>query len=174
MNGALAPARYELPSISCITLAMADSLRLYGAAPLALQGGLLPLRHRHKFAPPGSGKELSRAADLLIGIRDQLAPLRAHTHGARQGEDRREHRDRNAERLVDDAGVEIHVRIELALDEILVLERDLLQRDGELEQLVVLEIELFQHLVAGLLDDLGARVVVLVDAVTETHQHRMP
>ena len=33
-----------------------------------------------------------------------------------------------------------------------------------------LDAELVEHLVAGLLHDLGARVVVLVDAVAEAHQ----
>ena len=73
-------------------------------------------------------------------------------------------------RVVDDARVEVDVRVELALDEVLVLQRDLLQRHRELEQLVVLQVELVQHLVAGLADELGARVVVLVDAVAEAHQ----
>src|SRR5690349_24765416 len=116
MKGALAPARYELPSISCITLAMSDSLKLYEAAlPIfqqSLQASLLALRHRHEVAPRSAGEELARTADLLVDVADQLVPLRNPAHRAREREDGGEHRDRDAGRLVDDARIEIHVRIE--------------------------------------------------------------
>ena len=39
-----------------------------------------------------------------------------------------------------------------------------------LQQRLVLDAERVEHLVAGLLHDLGARIVVLVDAVAEAHQ----
>src|SRR5262245_40931558 len=120
MKGALAPKRYELPSISFITLATGRSL--------------LALRHRHEIAPLRSLEELPWAPDLLVGVADQLVPLRDPAHGAGEREDRREHRDRDAERLVDDARVEIDVGIELALDEVVVLQRYLLQRHCQLEQ----------------------------------------
>src|SRR5687768_9374188 len=84
---------------------------------------LLALGHRHVLPPLGAGEELARAADLLIGVADELVPLRDPAHRARQREDRGEHRHRYAERLVDDAGIEVDVGIELALDEVLVLER---------------------------------------------------
>jgi hypothetical protein len=74
----------------------------------------------------------------------------------------------NWKRLVDQAGVEVDVGVELALDEVLVLERDLLQLLGDLEQRV--DPGDLEDVVAGLLDDLGARVVVLVDPVAEAHQ----
>src|SRR5688500_20397841 len=77
---------------------------------------LFPLQHRHELPPLGAGEKLPRAADLLVWVRDQLVPLRDPAHGAREGEDRGEHRHRYAERLVDDAGVEVDVGIALALD----------------------------------------------------------
>ncbi len=60
--------------------------------------------------------------------------------------------------------------IELLLDEIFVVQRDALELEGDVEQRIVLDAELAQHLVAGLLHDLGARIVVLVDPVAEAHQ----
>ena len=60
--------------------------------------------------------------------------------------------------------------IELLLDEILVVQRDALQLHRDFEQRIVLDAEFVQHLMAGLLHDLGARIVVLVDAVAEAHQ----
>src|SRR5438552_3067285 len=69
-----------------------------------------------------------------------------------------------------DAGVEIGVRVALAAHEVIVLQRDALQLDRQLEQAVVVQAELVQHLVAGLAHELRARIVVLVDAVAEAHQ----
>ena len=77
---------------------------------------------------------------------------------------------RNADRALHDARIEVDVRVELARDEVVVLERDLLERHRELEQRVVVQAERVEHLVAGLAHQLGARVVVLVDAVAEAHQ----
>ena len=50
------------------------------------------------------------------------------------------------------------------------VQRDALELHRDVEQRIVLDAELVQHLVAGLLHDLGARIVVLVDAVAEAHQ----
>ena len=77
---------------------------------------------------------------------------------------------RNPHRPQDDARVEVDVRIELALDEIRVLERDTLERHGDLEQRLVADAELLEHLVARLAQHLGARVVVLVHPVAEAHE----
>ena len=88
---------------------------------------------------------------------------------AADGEHHREHLHRNADGAHDDAAVEVHVRIELALDEIGILQRGFLEVLGDVEQRIV-EIQFGQHVVAGLLDDLGARIVILVDAVAEAHQ----
>ena len=104
------------------------------------------------------------------GILDHLVPLRDPADGARDREEHGEHRRREAQRLQRDARIEVDVRIELLLDEILVGQRDPLQLQRDVEQRVVVDAELAEHLVAGLLHDLGARIVVLVDAVAEAHQ----
>ena len=67
-------------------------------------------------------------------------------------------------------GVEIDVRIELARHEVLVLERDLLELERQLEHRVVALAHLLEHPIAHLANDLGARVEVLVNPMTETHQ----
>src|SRR5688572_11946821 len=81
-----------------------------------------------------TGVELTRAADLHRGIADHLLPVRHPTRGARDRKHHREHRTRDPERAVDDARIEIDVRIQLATDEVVVLERDLLEPQGQLEQ----------------------------------------
>ena len=115
-------------------------------------------------------EELPRPADLVLGIGDHLVQLRDPADRAGEREDRGEERHRDADRLLHDARIEVDVRIELARHEIVVLERDLLERHRELEQRIVAEAELAQHFVARLAHQLRARVVVLVDAVAEAHQ----
>ena len=53
---------------------------------------------------------------------------------------------------------------------IVVFERYLFQRHGQLEQWVVLQAERGQHFLAGFLHQLGARVIIFIDAVAEAHQ----
>ncbi len=118
-----------------------------------------------------AGVDLARAPDLEVRVAVHLDPLRDPARQASDREQRREHVLRRADRVVDHARVEVDVRIELALDEVLVLQRDLLELLGDLEQLRV-DAQLLEHVVAGLLDDLHARVEVLVDAVAEAHQPR--
>ena len=80
-----------------------------------------------------------------------------------------EHVHRDADRAHDDAAVEIDVRIEFPRDEIVVLQRGLLEvlRDGQERVLIA---QLFQHVVAGLADDLGARIEIAINRVAKAHQ----
>ena len=108
----------------------------------SLQRPLQRLSIRLVVALRRAGVELARAADAHRRIGNHLLPVRHPAHGARDREHHGEHRARNAERAVDDARVEIHVRVELARDEVFVLERDLLEAQRELEQRVVRAAEL--------------------------------
>src|SRR5712691_6595714 len=166
MKGALEPKRYELERNSFMTLMAA--LRRSGR--LRISFVLAPLPDRHELPPPGAVVELARAADLVLGIGDHLLPLRDPADGARERKDAGEHRHRDPERALDDAGVKVDVWIELAAHEVIVLQRDFLQRHRQLEYTVIVQAELFQHLMAGLAHQLCPRVVVLVDAVPEAHQ----
>ena len=80
-----------------------------------------------------------------------------------------EHPGREADRPVDETGVEVDVRVQLALDEVVVGQRRLLEGLGDVEQFVVAA-ELAQDLVGLLLDDASPGVVVLVHPVTEAHE----
>ena len=88
--------------------------------------------------------KLARAVDAMRFVL-QLQPMRHPAGGARQREYRREHIHREAHGAQQDAGVEIHVRIQLALDEVFVLERNLFQPHGHVEQRIVLA-QVFEHL----------------------------
>src|SRR3954465_12675234 len=100
MKGALPPNRYELSRNCFITELMAIS----------------PLVERLHFAPGGALVELARTADLVLRVGYHLLPLGNPADRAGEREDAGEHRDRNAERALHDARVEVHLRGELALD----------------------------------------------------------
>src|SRR4051794_8308573 len=94
------------------------------ASPTDVRATNLPLLDPLVIAPLRAGKNLARARDLLVGIVEHLAPLRQPAGDARDREEDREHVHRELHGLVDQARVEVDVRIELAFDEILVFERD--------------------------------------------------
>src|ERR1700751_4140374 len=125
------------------------------------------------IAAPRAGVQLPWPANAHVGIGDHLLPVRHPADGARDREHHREHRAWNADGAVDDARIEIDVRVELAADEVLVLESDLLEAQRELEQRIVGAPESGEHLVRHLADDLGARIEVLVDAMPEANEPEM-
>src|SRR5215213_1473930 len=84
------------------------------------------LADRLHGARGGAGVKLTRAADLVLRVGDHLVQLRDPADRAGQREDRGEQADRDADRALDNAGIEIDVRVELAGHEVFVLERDLL------------------------------------------------
>src|SRR3569833_1288635 len=67
-----------------------------------------------------AGVELARTADFLLRVLDHLAPLADPADGTRDCEQHRKHRHREAHRPQRDARIEVHIRIELAIDEVLV------------------------------------------------------
>src|SRR5258708_26506219 len=122
-----------------------------GAGPT---NDLPPLCDGHVVAPSGADVDLTRAVDAPLGIRGDLAPVGDPAGGTTDGEHDGEHVRRDAERAEDDARVEIDVWVKLARDEVVVLQRRLLEVVGDVEQRVGLA-ELFQHDAASLADDLG-------------------
>ena len=123
---------------------------------------------RRQVAAPVSDKDLARASDFLFRVGEHLLPLRDPTTGARDREQNREHRRRQTHGLIDHAGIEIDVRVELPLDEVFVFERNPfeLQRDVEQRDCVPSP----RRLRGDPLDDARAGIVVLVNAMTEAHQ----
>src|SRR5262249_5851408 len=88
---------------------------------------LLAPRDRQIIPARGSGIELTRSPDLLVGILDHFLPLRDPADRARDREQDSKHRSREPHRLEGDAGIEVDVRVELLLDEIVVVQRDALE-----------------------------------------------
>src|SRR5260370_24171140 len=112
--------------------------------------------------------DLAGARNLLLGVEEHLFPLRDPTGSARNGEEHGEHGHRKTHRLISQAGVKVHVGIELALHVVFVFESDALALESDFEEGVLAhELEDF---VSDVLDDAGARIVILVDAMAESHE----
>ncbi len=94
--------------------------------------------------------------------------MRKPACGAWNREQHGEHIHWESKCLVDEARVEVHVGIELALHEVLVLKCNLFEFQCHVEQRILARY--FENVVRSLFDDLGARVVILVHAVTKAHQ----
>src|SRR3954452_22619974 len=82
---------------------------------------LLPLVDVEVIATRDAGVKLARTADLLLWILNHLAPLADPADGARNRTQHGEHGGGEAHRLQRDARIEVDVRIELAIDEILIV-----------------------------------------------------
>ena len=91
--------------------------------------------------------EAAAAARCGCSARATLEPVRQPARRAGDGEQHREHLDREAHGLVDEAGVEVDVGVELAADEVVVGQRDLFELERDVEQRVL----------AGDLEDLVRR-----------------
>src|SRR5581483_4191225 len=116
---------------------------------------LWPLLNWHVMTQLLADVHLARSCDGLFGVAHHLRPLRHPSRSPRNREQDREHRHRESHRLVDDSGIEVHVRIELVGDEVLVLERDSLEFDGDVDK-GILAGDL-EHLVGEFLEDFRAR-----------------
>src|SRR5690606_17881985 len=136
-----------------------------GPDPVRARAWLLPPRHLHVWPLVLPDVDLSRSRDLLVLVLQHLLPLREPACSARDCEEHREHVDREAHRLVDDARIEIDVRIEPARDEVVVLEGDALELHCEVGQRGLPGG--VGHLVARLLQAAGTRRAVLVPPVPD-------
>src|SRR5262245_55990598 len=83
-----------------------------------------------------------------------------------------QHDGRDAHGLKDHVRVEVHIRVELPGNEIVVREGNFFQLEGDVEQRVLAGDA--EHVVSGLLDDGGPGVVILVNPVSEALQLALP
>src|SRR5437879_2517972 len=112
--------------------------------------------------------DLPRARNFLLGVQEHLFPLRNPAGSTRNREQNGKHGHRETHRLINEAGVEIHVGIELALHEVFVFESDALALESDFQKGVLAH--KFEDFVSDVLDDAGARIVILVNAMAESHE----
>ena len=98
-----------------------------------------------------------------------LVPVRDPARQAADGEHDREHVHRDVQGAQDESGIEVHVGIELARQEIVVLERDLFEFLGDVQERVR-DVQGAEQVCGAFLQNPGPGVEVLVDPVPKTHQ----
>src|SRR3981081_4636548 len=112
--------------------------------------------------------DLAWPGNFLLGVEEHLFPLGDPPGSARNREQDGKHGHGETHRLINEAGVKIDVGIELALHEVFVFEGNALALESDFEQRVLAhELENF---ISDVLDDAGARIVILVDAMAESHE----
>ena len=102
---------------------------------ITMKNPLFTFSNRCDFTQVRTGVHLTRTGDALGSV-VHFQPLGDPARQAADGEHDGEHVRRDAHGAVDDAAVEVDVRVELAGDEVLVLQRDVLDLLGDVEQRV--------------------------------------
>src|ERR1700704_202124 len=124
---------------------------------------LTALIDRNVMARIVSKVDLAWPGNFLLGVEEHLFPLGDPPGSARNREQDGKHGHGETHRLINEAGVKIDVGIELALHEVFVFEGNALALESDFEQRVLAhELENF---ISDVLDDAGARIVILVDAM---------
>src|SRR5271168_4239616 len=80
------------------------------------------LFNRHEFSGVVTYPDLTGTGDFLFSVAQHFLPLRQPADGAGDGEEHGEHFWLEAHCLVNDAGVEIHVGVELPRHEVIVFQ----------------------------------------------------
>ena len=125
--------------------------------------------HRHVIADSRTRINLTRPIDATCFFVTLLTPVRQPAGQSSDGEHHGEHIGRNSHRTVQDTAVEIDVWIELAAHKIIVFQSHLFQVASDIKQRVG-DTQFVQNLSGHLSQNCRARVEVLVDAMTKTHQ----
>ena len=105
---------------------------------------------------------------MFVG--NHFLPLADPADGARNGKQYREHRCRKSHGAQNNPRVEVNVGVELARDEILIRQGNAFQFLRHFKQWIISNTQSVEHFIGSLLHDLGAWVVVLVNAMAKTHQ----
>src|SRR5690606_3844830 len=110
------------------------------------------------FTKRGADIQLLRATDLALRVILKFTPVRDPTGQPANREQHGEHARREAHSLVNDAGIEVDVRVKAALDEVLVVESDIFKLLSELKHRIA-HTQLGKNRICGFLDEFRARVV---------------
>ena len=85
----------------------------------------LALGQRRDVATDRAGEQLAWAADFVLGVADHFVQLCDPADGACQGKNAGEQVHRDADGALNDAGVEVHIGVELALEDDYFVQRKL-------------------------------------------------
>ena len=129
---------------------------------------LFALINRHEVALGVALVDLSWANDLILGVFNEFIPVSQPAGEAGQSEHDREHLSRDAEGLVDDTRVEVNVGVELALNEVLIAQRNFFELHRDIDHRFTANN--CKNIVSKFADESGSWVEVFVNAMAESHE----
>jgi hypothetical protein len=112
---------------------------------------------------------LTWSHDLVVWVFNELIPVSQPSRQSGKSKHNCEHFSWDAERLVDNAGIEINVRVKLALNEEIVGKSDTLEFHSNIN--LVFATDNAENIFCNLADNSSARIIVFIDSVSETHQN---
>ena len=130
---------------------------------------LLALVLGHELSTGVALVDLAGTHNLVLGVLNELVPVSEPAGKTGQGEEDSEHLSGDAEGLVDHTGVEINVRVELSLNEVLVTQSNSFQLHGDLDHGFLAHN--LEDSVGKCANNLGTGVVVFIHTMSEAHQH---
>ena len=133
------------------------SLRIGGLGTLNVEFGFLPLIDRNVVSSVVANVVLSWSNDLVFWIIQELTPVGQPSNASWDHEQHWEHVSWEAHCFVNYTAVEIHVGIQLSLNEVWVIQGDLLQFDSNFNKF--LSSSDFKHFVSDLLDNFCSWIV---------------
>jgi len=107
--------------------------------------------HRYEISFARSFEHLSRPSDTLLGVVKKLFPLSEPSDGPGNREENWKHLHRKTHRLINEAGVEVYVWIQIALDEEVFVKCDPFEFQRDIQERV--SPGNLEHLVSRSLDD---------------------
>ena len=109
---------------------------------------------------------LARTVNLALRIVVHFLPVGNPARQTTNGKHHREHVRRDAHGAVENARVEVHIRVKLTCNEVIVLESGFFELDSHIQKRIV-NVFAFKNLVHELLEHFSTRVVALVNTMTK-------
>ena len=130
---------------------------------------LLTIDHLGEVTSGVTLVDLAGTHDLVLWVLNELIPMREPSCETGESEHDGEHLSGDSEGLVDDTGVEIDVGVELSLDKELVAQGNSLELHSNVDHGLTADNR--EDIISKLPHKSGSWVEVLIDTMSESHQH---
>lgn len=113
---------------------------------------------------------MERKEDFMMRILDNLIKMGEKEKGEGKGEKEGENLGREEKRIKSDERIEVDVRVEIILDEILVGKGNILKLNWKVKKRIIIDEKIEEELMEGIMNDIGERIVVIVKEMEEENK----
>lgn len=113
---------------------------------------------------------MERKEDFMMRILDNLIKMGEKEKGEGKGEKEGENLGREEKRIKSDERIEVDVRVEIILDEILVGKGNNLKLNWKVKKRIIIDEKIEEELMEGIMNDIGERIVVIVKEMEEENK----